>query len=89
MGVTLDTLKVVVADGPRKYHRPLAKYSTTYPVTAAPPSLDGAVQLRKNDWLPGVTAGDRGAVGTVRRTALTMALDRWEEPVALWATMRK
>jgi hypothetical protein len=61
---------------------------TAYLSTAAPPLLVGLSQVSLTVPYPGIAAGDRGAVGTVRGMALTTLL-AGPQPALLWAIVRK
>ena len=61
---------------------------TEYRSIAAPPLLDGASHVSLTLEGAAVASGERGALGTVRGTALTTMLAA-PQPAALWARMRK
>jgi hypothetical protein len=61
---------------------------TRYVSILAPPVFDGGFHDSVTLLLPGVAAGDSGALGTVRGTALTTVLGLLQ-PTVLWARIRK
>ena len=66
----------------------LVERCTAYALIAAPPLLDGTVHDSRTLAFPAAASGERGALGTVRGTALTTVLPG-PQPAALWARIRK